>query len=159
MVMKLANLWTSWTSVAAEMEEGKLSWEHTNRVTNKDCVNGMPSSLQQEVEIQVCNWCREWATSKCETERFEVQWPDDLGEPPPPLKLRHFKKAAASFPMNLELGWEGIHPRALLRLSDEILEALLRILQACEGQGRWPRKTGMVLIALLPKPIGGRRPI
>ena len=40
-----------------------------------------------------------------------------------------------------------------------MLMALLRLLFVCECQGRWPLAVALVIIALLPKPEGGRRPI
>ena len=54
---------------------------------------------------------------------------------------------------------DDLHPRALLRLPDSLLLALLALLAACEHQGRWPRAVAIVIVALLPKPDGGRRPI
>ena len=47
----------------------------------------------------------------------------------------------------------------IARLDDDVLAAILRILQACEGQGDWLQKISMVIIVLLPKLAGGWRPI
>ena len=52
-----------------------------------------------------------------------------------------------------------MHPKALLRFGDELLKSTLRLLFLCECKGRWPGLSTDVIIALLPKPTGGRRPI
>ena len=53
------------------------------------------------------------------------------------------------------LGWGGIHPRAILRLSDETLEWLADVLRHRETTGAWPDEVSIVIIALLPKTDGG----
>ena len=50
-------------------------------------------------------------------------------------------------------------PRALARLSTECLAALACILTAIELDGKWPQLLHLIIVALLPKPEGGRRPI
>ena len=51
------------------------------------------------------------------------------------------------------------HPRILLRLALALLSALLKMLVLCEVIGNWPSSITDVLIALIPKVSGGRRPI
>ena len=75
------------------------------------------------------------------------------------MVLEDFKDALATFPDVLGLGWDGLHPKALLRLGDELLKAILRLLFLCECKGQWPDLSTDVVVALLPKPTGGRRPI
>ena len=87
------------------------------------------------------------------------EWPADLGPLPPQMELTAFKLALVSFPTAIGLGWDDIHPRALLRLHDVVLLALLRILFLCETTGEWPSSTALVIIAFLPKSAGGLRPI
>ena len=101
-------------------------------------------------------WASEWG----ETLTMPAcQWPVDLGPPPSLLDLHELKAALRSFPTQLGLGWDQIHPRALLRLEDSKLVALLRVIFLCECGGRWPGLSSDVIVALLPKPSGGRRPI
>ena len=64
-----------------------------------------------------------------------------------------------TFPRKVGLGWDKLHPRALLRCTDEALLALLRFLMLVEIVGAWPDVIGIILICLIPKPEGGRRPI
>ena len=85
---------------------------------------------------------------------------DPHGSPTlPPLRVHDLRTAALSFPAGTGLGADNIAPRALARLSDEALKGLCAILMAAELLGRWPAMALMVLIVLLPKPDGGRRPI
>ena len=88
-----------------------------------------------------------------------VAWPDDLGAPPERMNVEQLRKALLSFPIQLGLGCDKIHPRAIARLDDVILEAILRFMERCEETGEWPQEGSMVIIVLLPKPTGGRRPI
>ncbi len=74
-------------------------------------------------------------------------------------RLAKFRRVLASFPGDTALGWDSLHPRAILRLGDHALVALLRILLVAEFLGEWPAAVAMIVIVLLPKPDGGRRPI
>eukprot|EP00973_Karenia_brevis_P044237 6129564-Karenia_brevis.AAC.1 len=77
----------------------------------------------------------------------------------PPLYVDTLRRAARTFPSRTGLGWDKCHPKAIIRCSDEALLALIRLLIWCELLGRWPKSIGCILIVLLPKPDGGRRPI
>ena len=68
-------------------------------------------------------------------------------------------QAALTFPVGTGLGWDGIHPRAICRLSNPTLEWLAEVLHHCETTGEWPEAIDVVIIALLPKSDGGLRPI
>ena len=73
------------------------------------------------------------------------------------MTLDHFKTALLSFPHGLGLGWDGLHPRILLRLGDITLMAILRLLLLCEAVGKWPKAADDVIISLLPKSSEGVR--
>ncbi len=136
--------------VSDELDEADLD------VVRPQNVTAAPLSVQQIADKEAGVWAAEWGVG---LELPQVVWPDDLGPLPPPLQLVSLRRALASFPCATGLGWDDLHPRALLRLPDVLLAALLRILSACECQGEWPRAVAFVVIALLPKPDGGRRPI
>lgn len=68
-------------------------------------------------------------------------------------------QAAMTFPVGTGLGWDGIHPRAICRLSQATLEWLAKVMYHCETTGRWPELIDVDVIALLPKSDGGLRPI
>ena len=75
------------------------------------------------------------------------------------MSLKRFKATLASFAAGTGLGWDGVHPRALLRLPDDVLRQWMALLLKCEREGRWPQLVGIVVVVLLPKPDGGSRPI
>ena len=88
-----------------------------------------------------------------------LDWPSDMGEPLPAPCVGLARRAMASFPTETGLGWDRLHPRAFLRLTNQAIAALLRIFILAELLGAWPDAIGVVIIALLPKPLGGFRPI
>ena len=118
-----------------------------------------PRSLQQEADAECCKWADEWlATERCPAPPLPP-WPLALGQPLPAPCLAVLTAALASFPAATGLGWDNMHPRALLRLPTSALRAMLRLLILAELLGAWPRCIGLVIIVLLPKADGGRRPI
>ena len=75
------------------------------------------------------------------------------------MSLQRFKDTLFSFASGTGLGWDGIHPRALLRLPDDVFRQWMALLLKCEREGRWPHQVGIVVVVLSPKPDGGFRPI
>ena len=67
--------------------------------------------------------------------------------------------AARSFPVGTGVGVDNVSPRALDRLSDEAIAALIEVLHACERTGDWGECNALVMTVLLPKADGGVRPI
>jgi len=76
-----------------------------------------------------------------------------------PLRVWALQRAALTFPVGTGKGSDNVAPRAFARLSVSLLTALCVILMAAELDGRWPSIVDFVLIVLLPKTDGGRRPI
>lgn len=74
-------------------------------------------------------------------------------------KLQDFKDALFSFSANTGLSWDEPHPRALLRLPDELLRDWMAFFEKCDFLGSFPTKVGTVIAVLLPKQEGGFRPI
>ena len=116
----------------------------------------VPLDAQQAADAETDKWAIEWQVG--ESPPIPI-WPESLGQPLPPLCVDEALRACATFPAGTGLGWERLHPRALLRCSREAIVALLRLFMLAELLGRWPATMGIVIIALLPKPDGGRRPI
>ena len=52
-----------------------------------------------------------------------------------------------------------MHPKALTRLGDKTIRQIVLILLAAELFGSWPDLVGWIVVVLLPKTDGGRRPI
>eukprot|EP00973_Karenia_brevis_P019811 2716071-Karenia_brevis.AAC.1 len=70
-----------------------------------------------------------------------------------------FREACQTFRNAVGLGWHKLHPKALARCSDYAIQCIIRMLAMAEQLGRWPEMIGVILIVLLPKTDGGRRPI
>ena len=68
-------------------------------------------------------------------------------------------RAGESFPLSTGLGGDNISPCAFLRLSSEALEALAVLFMLFESLGTWADVLELVMLVLLPKSDGGRRPI
>ncbi len=115
-----------------------------------------PLDAQSIAEREKADWAEQWAAS---APYPLLPWPDDLGPLLPPIAVDLFRQVLATFAAHTALGWDALHPRALLRLSDCMLLALLRIIAVAEARGCWPAAVALVLVVLLPKPDGGRRPI
>ena len=114
-----------------------------------------PLSEQAAVELEANSWASLWNEGR----------PGCRGEPivdptiPDALRVHEFRKAALTFPTHTGRGADNIAPRAIARLSDALLSCLCWILHLVEVQGTWPEVVKLVLIVLLPKRDGGRRPI
>ena len=77
----------------------------------------------------------------------------------PAIRAEDIRKAAKTFKAATALGVDGFRPRWLTLLSDELLDAYGQLLGDIESIGIWPNQVMTILIAQLPKPDGGRRPI
>ncbi len=109
----------------------------------------MPVAGQALVEAEARQWAEQWGVG-CKLPR--PAWPtciDDMPARPTPHQLR---QTFRTFPAATGLAWDGIHQRALARLSDQRLAELVAIITRCERAGRWPASLGTVSIVLLPKP-------
>ena len=134
-----------------------LSKEELEALKTNQSDTGEPVSAQAEANDQVEAWSVQWGSKNERPE--EIIWPSDMGPPPIKLMVEAICQAAMTFPVDIGLGWDGIHPRAICRLSQTTLEWLAEVLYHCETTGEWPRPIGVVVIALLPKSDGGLRPI
>ena len=61
----------------------------------------------------------------------QLEWPVET-EPLEPMSLSQFREALFTFPAGTGLGWDGIHPRALLRLPDDMLQQWMAFYLKCE---------------------------
>ena len=124
-----------------------------------ECADAIPLSGQAEVDCEGRRWGDEWNFGAAPP---VLPWPDDLLQYESQLTLITtviLRAAAHTFSADTGLGWDELHPRALARCSDEALMALVWIFVLAERLGRWPLLIGVVLICLIPKAGGGRRPI
>ena len=115
----------------------------------------VPLSDQADIEREANAWGDLWHEGQSYTAHVDPHG-TDLLEPLMPWALR---ASAMSFPISTGVGAENIAPRAVSRLSDAVMRGLCALLTAAELLGAWPTIAALVLIVLLPKPDGGRRPI
>ena len=135
---------------SADSQSGARRWA-------PDAATAAPVPLcdQAAVEQEADQWAVLWAEGSqymADTSLMDCQ-------PPPILHVQSLRAAARSFPARTGLGADHISPRALDRLSDETLSGLCQLYAAIEVLGDWPLLANLLLIVLLPKPDGGRRPI
>ena len=115
----------------------------------------VPLCVQAAVELEADSWAAEWD----EHAFYNVQIDASLASPPVALEVAGIRQAAMSFPVHTGLGPDNVAPRAIARLSDRLLEWLVLIFASAERLGSWPAALRLVMIILIPKPDGGRRPI
>jgi len=115
----------------------------------------MVLSDQADVEQEADVWAKHWD----EGSGCSAHCQPPLDEPLKPLMPLALRTAALSFSAGTGVGADNSAPRAVARLSDDLIKALCGILMSIELLGVWPRSIWLVLIVLLPKADGGRRPI
>ena len=100
-------------------------------------------------------WAEIWQEGQ---QRDEPSWGKDCSFDTE-LTVTALREAAKSFSPDTGVGTDNISPRALSRLSDEALMALVHLFERLEELGDWSDALNLVLIVLLPKADGGLRPI
>ena len=122
---------------------------------NKYYSTDYPLCDQADIEREADQWASLWKVNT----RYSCDFPTHELSRLDVLYAHTIRRAALTFPIATGVGCDNIAPRAIARLSDETLDALGRLLLACEIVGEWGAIVELVLIVLLPKPDGGRRPI
>ncbi len=69
------------------------------------------------------------------------------------------RAAAKKFKPKTKIGVEGVNPRDLAEITDDMMEVYIDIMVTCELLGRIPERVALVIILLLNKKSGGRRPV
>ena len=91
--------------------------------------------MQEEIDVQAESWSCVWGSNKTCT--ADPQWPADMGEIPPLLLEDSLVQAGLSFARGLGLGWDGIHPRMLARISPFLLRWIACVMLISERSGSW----------------------
>ena len=120
---------------------------------SSDCP--VPLCAQADIDQEAAAWGKLWK----ELGDYNCSIDVSGSERPPPMEGHHLRRTALTFPAHTGVGVENISPRALARLSDECLDALAALLFSFEEHGEWGEEIKNVLIVLLAKADGGRRPI
>ncbi len=127
---------------------------NVDRVVVQCASPSRPLGAQEVVDHEADEWAVQWAVGM---DLPKVQWPSNLGRQMPRPSVAALRRALRSFAASTGLGWDGLHPHAIARLSDERLSELIDVLMQAERTGRWPASVALVSIVLLPKPEGGGR--
>ena len=144
------------TPVTSELDDLEgLSPEQLQAACSPTTSAQTPLGAQHLANAELADWGIQWAVG---SNHDKLDWPD-ITEPLPPISLKKFRDALFSFPAGTGLGWDALHPRAMLRLPDELLRRWIDLFEECEAAGSWPEQIGVVIVVLIPKPEGGFRPI
>ena len=100
-----------------------LSEEFVVQQANSANSVAVPLDKQQTVDLEADEWGSIWQAVKVQ---HQPVWPKEMGIMPPPLALSAVKHACSTFAEGVGLGWDKLHPRALLRCSDSVLLLLIQ---------------------------------
>ena len=114
-----------------------------------------PLCDQAHVETTATTWGELWN----EADTYIEPLADIVAEPLRQLLPWAIIRACETFPLNTGLGGDNISPSEVLRLSTEAIESLAVLFMVFESLGTWAKVMEFVIIVLLPKTDGGRRPI
>ena len=101
------------------------------------CGSGANGSCRHSDRTANVERAREGAQWAADSKPDDLQWPEYMA-PLTPVSLRIFRDVLFSFHAGIGLGWDTVHPRAMLRLDDDFLWQWLFLLERCEREGRWP---------------------
>ena len=82
----------------------------------------VPLNAQQAVDYEAEGWGDIWQQAAIGQDPC---WPEDMGETLPHIAVPKFRAACYTFPINVGLGWDKMHPRAVARCSDEVLKMVI----------------------------------
>ena len=117
-----------------------------------------PSVLPQDILAnELASWEQAWGRHPSVGAPWRGSAGSPLGPVLPPLSPRILRDAAKGFPHRK--GFAGFCARWFLYLTDPVLEAVCRLLEACERLGMWPGAIKVALMHLIPKREKGKRPI
>ena len=122
---KCSGLWVANKMIKAQEERGQEDecqigetghgiGRVTSAIRRMDGPCLTPANIQEEVDEEARRWGQLWQVGMT---KEEVQWPENI-EMMPPLKIDELREAAKWFKDGTGLGWDRLHPRALLRLPD-----------------------------------------
>ncbi len=114
-----------------------------------------PLDVQQSTEAKAVEWSKQWAP---EAEYPLLQW-GDIWELPPLMLLQVFKRALMTSQPTLGPAGTPFTRAHCCGRQTRCSSPPMRVLRVCELVGRWPEAVALVVVVLLPKPDGGRRPI
>ncbi len=141
----LAHRWTqvpvAWRPEAAETYDGV----EIGRTSNPDVL----------VRKERDKWAPLWRPAGVSEQ--EIEW--GYVPPLPRPTVAEVRAAANRFKRKTRVGIEGISPKDMSEATDETLDCYINIMIVCEMLGHIPTRVALVIVLLLNKKLGGRRPI
>ena len=117
--------------------------EYAAQQANITSTVAFPLDKHQTVELEADEWGSIWHAVNVQ---HQPVWPMEMGIQLPHLALSAFKDACSTVAAEVGLGWDKLHPCALLRCSDSVL-LLIQVLVMAESIGspdsqtRWRKET------------------
>ena len=154
--------WMLWVAKSVEKGAGachafvrRQLLEADATVSRAGCLDASPQAV---VNHDLTTWKAIWERHQSTT---TAPWRDhdcEEGELPA-VTAQCLRRAARSFKESTAIGVDGIPPRTVALLSDELLEVVADLVNRIEEGGRWPQSYSTAVLHLIPKLAGGRRPI
>ena len=154
--------WRSWVAKSVEKGAGACHAYVRRQLMVADGTVGaaecLDASPQAVVDQDLITWKGIW-----EKHRLEVAapWRSHCVEEDALLEViaQCIRKGARSFKETTAIGVDGIPPKIVSTLSDELLQVVAELLNRVEEVGEWPGSHSTAVLHLIPKSTGGRRPI
>ena len=158
-----ARSWKHWAAVTAMQDNGRLAHRFTKapppwQPTPVD-EEGRMLDMQQWAGRAAGEWHQLWDVHSGADEE-PIDWEELVQGVEVPLPtLEQLRQVGSSFGQYTAIGRDCLHPKQIVSCSDGCLEACLALWALMFRLGRVPSNLALLVIALLPKPTGGTRPI
>ena len=124
-----------------------------------ESTSGRSSTPQAIVDYDTQEWKKIW---HARVDEASAPWREEtIGEEQylPPPDIESLRAVARKMKKNMATGVDALPPSTISWLSDELLGKVSCFLSEVERLGVWPTQVAQLLICLIPKDSGGRRPI
>ena len=121
----------------------------------------MTAAPQDIVEEDFKGWVEIWSRLKDRggSPWRQIEGDEDVDQELPAITAESLRKASRSFKERTGTGIDKLGPRHYSWLSDQLLDTIAKLLTEIERRGTWPQQLSEAMVHLIPKPVGGRRPI
>ncbi len=130
-------------------------WRPESVNAEVDGATGLTANPGAVVEAEREKWQKLWCPPGVAKEKLNWAAANPLERP----SVDMFRRAARRIPRSTGIGVEGILPADFDALDDEGIGVCVDIMMACEAIGFIPEPIALVLVRMIPKRDGGRRPI
>ncbi len=130
-------------------------WRPETVEADVDGIRTVTANPGAVVEVERAKWEALWRPAHVEDRQPTWGRTAPLRRP----TVEQFRRAARKFPRKTGVGVEGILPADFDALDDEGVAVCIEVMLACEAVGHIPDIIALVIVRLIPKRDGGRRPI